>query len=333
MFSDGVMEGSSTLGTADYTLTGSVYNSRTFAQAFSDEQYVAFFVQTLDRSKWEMVIGTYDSGPPRKLRRGTIVYSSAAGAKVDWQPTDSYYIASIASADALAGVATWGHLNTNRPWWILFGQWVRQVFPTGTTHTWKFFDGIQDIDLGVIDTVTHKIQYAWAFPAGVVMAYAGAVAPTNFLLCRGQSLSRATYPLLFAAIGTQYGAVDGNSFTIPDMRARVAIGMDAAPLVNRIINNDVKALGNFAGVESVTATITINSAGTIVAGGLPTSGGSTSTQVNTQNGQATVSQSGHTHTVPSSDYALAVSGSGSSGSMETLPPFITLNYIISLGTT
>jgi microcystin-dependent protein len=44
------------------------------------------------------------------------------------------------------------------------------------------------------------------------------------LLCQGQSVLRATYPNLFSAIGTTFGAADGTHFTLPDMRNRFPIG-------------------------------------------------------------------------------------------------------------
>lgn len=51
-------------------------------------------------------------------------------------------------------------------------------------------------------------------------------APTGWLLCQGQSLSRTTYARLFAAIGTLYGAPTSTTFQVPDMRGRVAVGYD-----------------------------------------------------------------------------------------------------------
>lgn len=65
-------------------------------------------------------------------------------------------------------------------------------------------------------------------PAGVIVSYAGATAPPGWLLCDGRSLARADYPALFAAIGTQYGAPDGSTFLIPDLRGRVAVGQNPA---------------------------------------------------------------------------------------------------------
>lgn len=61
--------------------------------------------------------------------------------------------------------------------------------------------------------------------SGMMMAYGGAAAPTGWLLCQGQSLSRTQYPLLFTAIGTTFGSADGTHFNLPDMRGRAAVGI------------------------------------------------------------------------------------------------------------
>ena len=65
-------------------------------------------------------------------------------------------------------------------------------------------------------------------PTGTVLAYAGNTVPSGFLLCDGRAVSRTTYAVLFAAIGTTYGSGDGSStFNLPDMRGRVAVGVDS----------------------------------------------------------------------------------------------------------
>src|SRR6185437_8402258 len=52
-------------------------------------------------------------------------------------------------------------------------------------------------------------------------------APSGWLLCFGQAISRTTYAALFAAIGTSFGAGDGSTtFNIPDLRGRAAFGLD-----------------------------------------------------------------------------------------------------------
>jgi len=64
-------------------------------------------------------------------------------------------------------------------------------------------------------------------PPGVVLPYAGASAPTGWLLCYGQAVSRTTYADLFTAISTTYGAGDGSTtFNVPDLRGRVPAGKD-----------------------------------------------------------------------------------------------------------
>lgn len=65
-------------------------------------------------------------------------------------------------------------------------------------------------------------------PAGVIVAYGGAAAPSGWLLCNGASVLRTDYPALFTAIGTTYGSVDGTHFTLPDLRGRFPLGKAAA---------------------------------------------------------------------------------------------------------
>lgn len=61
-------------------------------------------------------------------------------------------------------------------------------------------------------------------PVGSIMMFASETAPPGWLFCQGLSLSRASYPNLFAVIGTAFGSVDANSFTLPDFRDRFPIG-------------------------------------------------------------------------------------------------------------
>jgi microcystin-dependent protein len=70
----------------------------------------------------------------------------------------------------------------------------------------------------------------------------------GWLKCDGRSLSRITYAVLFAVIGTAFGSVDGNSFSLPDCRGRVlgTLG-EGAGLTNR-------ALGTSVGTETHTLT-------------------------------------------------------------------------------
>ena len=67
-------------------------------------------------------------------------------------------------------------------------------------------------------------------PAGVITQYGGVSAPTGWLLCQGQAISRsnALYTRLFAAISTTYGAGDGTTtFNVPNLQGRIPVGRDS----------------------------------------------------------------------------------------------------------
>lgn len=75
-------------------------------------------------------------------------------------------------------------------------------------------------------SATEGVRGAGFVPSGVVLPFAGTTAPAGWLFCYGQSLANASYPDLYAAIGTTYGSVDGSHFNLPDMRGRVGAGKD-----------------------------------------------------------------------------------------------------------
>lgn len=59
----------------------------------------------------------------------------------------------------------------------------------------------------------------WKGLSGTVLPFAGASAPSGWMLCAGQLLSRTTYAELFAVIGVTFGAGDGSTtFKLPDLR-------------------------------------------------------------------------------------------------------------------
>jgi microcystin-dependent protein len=97
-------------------------------------------------------------------------------------------------------------------------------------------------------------------PIGTVADYAGSTAPSGWLLCGGQSLSRTEYADLFAVIGTTYGAPSGSTFSLPDCRGRVAAGRDfdqggtSGRLTNITMSPNGTTLGATGGAQTVTLT-------------------------------------------------------------------------------
>lgn len=58
---------------------------------------------------------------------------------------------------------------------------------------------------------------------GLIIPWSDATAPSGFLECNGDAVSRTTYSALFAIIGTTYGSGDGSTtFNVPDLQDRVA---------------------------------------------------------------------------------------------------------------
>lgn len=187
-------------------------------------------------------------------------------------------------------------------------------------------------------------------PPGLIFPYAGTSAPSGYLLCYGQAVSRETYSDLYAIIGTTYGSGDGSTtFNLPDLRGRVVAGQDdmGGSSANRLtgltngVNGDTFAA--VGGLESFTlATTNVPShthsfSATTGSNGThdhsyPNAGG-TSASYGAGGSSAVDSSSGdtgedgsHTHSVSGT----TGTGSGSGTAMGHIQPTIILNYIIKI---
>lgn len=85
------------------------------------------------------------------------------------------------------------------------------------------------VNSAISSAISSAIALLRVAPVGAVMPYAGSSAPTGWLLCQGQAVSRTTYAALFAAIGTTYGGGDGSTtFNVPDLSGRVVAGKEVS---------------------------------------------------------------------------------------------------------
>lgn len=113
------------------------------------------------------------------------------------------------------------------------------TYGTGTSSAYghvKLYDGV-DSDSGANSGVAatpaavkalrnEMLNSFVTFPVGMVVPYAGASAPSGWLLCDGQAVSRTSYPSLFQVLGVTYGGGDGvNTFNVPDLRECSPIGV------------------------------------------------------------------------------------------------------------
>jgi microcystin-dependent protein len=92
-------------------------------------------------------------------------------------------------------------------------------------------------------------SYSLLVPTGSVSAYTGTSAPGGWLLCDGSDVSRSTYDVLYAIIGTTYGVGNGSTtFNLPNLKGRVVVGLDGA-------QTEFNTLGGTGGEKSHTLTV------------------------------------------------------------------------------
>ena len=174
-------------------------------------------------------------------------------------------------------------------------------------------------------------------PAGAIIMYGAATAPTGYLKCDGSNVSRSTYADLFTAIGTTYGSGDGSlTFGIPNLESRFPIGYDGGSSY---------ALAGTGGAITDTPTLSGTNAGTaITEAQLPShthdSWGNTwpsgSWTGGTGTTQSSVTQTSGTLTTTSTLRTLATGSgnththtwTGTSTAVDTVPPYLVVNYII-----
>ena len=190
----------------------------------------------------------------------------------------------------------------------------------GSSITIADTDGVVVNDGGTMKSVPASDFKEYIMPTGAVLPYAGSSAPTGFLLCYGQAISRSTYADLFSAISTTYGTGDGSStFNVPDLRGRVAAGQDdmGGSSANRLtdqtggLNGDT--LGDTGGSETHTLTTAQMPAHThTVAAQQQVSGDSTNRGGSGQLGAAAT---------------ITSSSTGGDGAHNNVQPTIILNYI------
>jgi microcystin-dependent protein len=214
--------------------------------------------------------------------------------------------------------------------------------------------GIEDAADGQIYVADGSGSGAWesfslAIPVGMISDYAGSSAPSGWLLCYGQNVSRTTYSDLFTAISTTYGVGDGSTtFTLPDCRGRVSAGKDdmGGSSANRLTDADDGLNGDTLGdtgggetqvlVEANLAAHTHTFSATTSSDGAHThsygNAGGTESTANGGNSAAdtssgtTGSNGAHTHTVSGT-----TGSTGSGTAFGIVQPTIIFNKIIYTG--
>lgn len=147
---------------------------------------------------------------------------------------------------------------------------------------------------------------------GEIQIFAGNFAPDGWMFCHGQLLSIAEESTLFALIGTTYGGDGQITFALPDLRGRMPIHQGTGPGLS------TRVLGETGGTETVALTANqipththSMTSGVVRGGGTQGVGLTTGTELGTLTAPTT-------------------SSTGGSQPHENMPPFLGLNFIISL---
>ncbi len=151
-------------------------------------------------------------------------------------------------------------------------------------------------------------------------------APVDWALCQGQALSIAQNPALFSLLGTYFGGDGTQTFNLPDLRGRVAVGQGQGP---GLANYDQ---GQAGGVETVTLTTSQAPAHThtmMAATNVTSPNPGPSLSLGTPAAAVKLYGAG----APTALAPASIGNFGSSVPHENRQPYLGLNYIIALAGT
>jgi len=163
---------------------------------------------------------------------------------------------------------------------------------------------------------------------GIVKLFAGPFAPQNWAYCDGSLLQIRQYSALYAVIGTLYGGDGVNTFALPDLRSRVAIGAGSGPGLSPY------QPGNKGGTEKVTLTVQqlpVHTHNTLISQTVATTNDpatgilAKSNYPNPETGDPIPS---NTYAATSNGQAANISSAGGSQPVSLLQPYLGMNYII-----
>ena len=180
-------------------------------------------------------------------------------------------------------------------------------------------------------------------PSGSVFCMAVATVPSGYLECNGAAVSRTTYSVLFAVIGTAYGTGDGSStFNLPDLRGEFVRGFD-----NGKGTDSGRSIATSQSAQNASHNHSISLSGTTstksltggirkISEGFNANGSASGVFTKTQDGTNSITESASTSPVGGVDFDGShnhtFSASGTSGSQggEARPRNIAMMYVIKI---
>jgi microcystin-dependent protein len=153
---------------------------------------------------------------------------------------------------------------------------------------------------------------------GSMLMWPTATPPAGFLLCNGQTASRATYAALFAIVGTLFGAGDGSTtFTLPDYRNRTVLGA-----------GDLYSANSQGGSKDATLPSHNHTATVTDPGHLHVYQGQTNPGLLSGGGSFGETDFARQTTTAVTGISVAIASAGSSATNANLPPYLGIFFII-----
>lgn len=246
---------------------------------------------------------------------GAWVANAAGGSVADASTTVAGKVEEATAAELGAGTAAGG---TSARLFINPSLAVKTSSGAGDENKIPVLDSSGDLAAGFIPNSAKP-------PTGSMMIWLTNSAPTDWLLCYGQAVSRTTYADLFAVLSTVFGVGDGSTtFNLPDLRGRFPLGQDdmGGSSANRVTDTDADTLGGADGDEFVTLTaaqLPAHDHSPLSAEVYFDLGGAVTERYIGTNGSVTVN---------GSTMGNRLATVGNDEAHDNMPPFITVNYII-----
>jgi len=228
------------------------------------------------------------------------IYNSETGGTAKWTETQPNVIIANGVFQVQLGSITPLNLPFNEPYWV-----SAEINTDG-----EMTPRTRLVSVGYAFTAENSTSTTNGVPTGVIMAWATDTPPDGWLLCDGRAVSRATYAGLFGVIGSNYGAGDGSTtFNLPNMQGRLPVGKST--------DAEFSALNQKGGEKTHTLSIA-EMPSHAHKGMLYTTSGS----------RRMLLAYGYNWEINVDEFDTGSAGGGQPH--NTLPPYITLNYIVKI---
>lgn len=174
----------------------------------------------------------------------------------------------------------------------------------------QLFGWLLDGDGNLSEEAAASIE-SYLGPIGMIVMWGGTSIPSDsWLVCNGQAVSRATYPILFERYGTTWGVGDGSTtFNLPNFQDRIPIGAGANAGLGQQTGSGTATLSQ-SNLPSHTHTLTLNA-------------------INVTGENGTVAGGVYANTTPTvSEFTETTESTGSGNAFSIIPPVNGVYFII-----